>query len=333
MTIRFFSKSERYREFSNFANYPIEIDGTHWPTSEHYYQAQKFEDPDRQERIRQFPKGAAAKRFANRHKIKIRDDWAGHKDTVMEQALRAKFTQHQSLRDLLIGSGDERIEEDTPDPYWGIGADGKGQNWLGEMLMRLRAEVRRGARVASHEVPFLSWLGPLRRFAEFGTTGYRRDVRQRLQIVNVMALMIAVSSAVYACVFAVFGMEDYWPLIVVNLILVAVALLAPLAHRISDIAAAILICIAEYVALFFFVRELGHGSGIQLNYIVVAAVAFAICGMDHIRLVVGTVLVGLGLHLATWFLYPPQAAHLTADPFLLHNLYVSSAATTFALSR
>ena len=331
MTIRFFSKSERYREFSNFANYPIEIEGVRWPTTEHYYQAQKFEDPDRQERIRRFPKAAAAKRHATRHKEKVRADWEAQKDAVMERALRAKFTQHRSLRDLLLGSGEERIEEDTRDTYWGVGADGTGQNRLGEMLMRLRAELRRGARVAGHEAAFLSWLGPLRRFAEFGTEGYGRDVRQRLQIVNVMALMIAVSSVIYACVFAVFGMEDYWPLIVVNLLLVAVALLAPLAHRIGDVAAAVLICIAEYVALFFFVRELGHGSGIQLNYIVVAAVAFAVCGMAHIRLVVGAVLVGLALHLATWFLYPPQAAHLTADPFLLHNLYVSSAATTFGI--
>jgi predicted NAD-dependent protein-ADP-ribosyltransferase YbiA (DUF1768 family) len=48
MTIRFFSKSDRYRDFSNFANYPVKIDGVIWPTTEHYYQAQKFEDPERQ---------------------------------------------------------------------------------------------------------------------------------------------------------------------------------------------------------------------------------------------------------------------------------------------
>ena len=42
MTIRFFSKSDRYREFSNFANYEVLIDGYVWPTTEHYYQAQKF---------------------------------------------------------------------------------------------------------------------------------------------------------------------------------------------------------------------------------------------------------------------------------------------------
>jgi len=112
---------------------------------------------------------------------------------------------------------------------------------------------------------------------------------------------------------------------------VAVVLLAPLAHRLNDVAAALIVCAAEYVALFFFVRELGHDSGIQLNYIVVAAVAFAICGMAHIRLVVGAVAVGLALHLATWFLYPPENAQIAADPSLIANLYVSSAATTFCI--
>jgi ribA/ribD-fused uncharacterized protein len=144
MTIRFFSKSDRYREFSNFANYPVEIGGIVWPTTEHYYQAQKFHDPDRQERIRQLPVAAAAKRYATKHKSKIRADWNQIKDGVMARALRAKFTQHKSLRDLLVGSGDEKIEEDSPkDAYWGTGPDGTGQNRLGEVLMRLRTELRR----------------------------------------------------------------------------------------------------------------------------------------------------------------------------------------------
>jgi adenylate cyclase len=93
----------------------------------------------------------------------------------------------------------------------------------------------------------------------------------------------------------------------------------------------VLIWVAEYAALFFFVRELGHNSGIQLNYIIGAAVAFAICGMGHIRLVVAAVLSGLALHLAAWFLYPPGSARIAADPALLHNLYFSSAVTTFGI--
>jgi adenylate cyclase len=332
MTIRFFSNSDRYRELSNFANYRIEVEGTVWRTTEHYYQAQKFDDPDRQERIRQLPVAAAAKRYATKHKAKIRADWNQRKDGVMERALRAKFTQHESLRDLLVGSGNEKIEEDSPkDAYWGTGPDGTGQNRLGEMLMRLRAELRRaGARLAPDR-PLFAWLGRFARLTELGTEGYPRNVRRRLAIVNVMAFMIAIFSAIYAVLFAAWGVEEYMPLILVNVALVVFALLVPLAHRFNDVAAAVLICAAEYVALFFFVRELGRDSGIQINYIIVAAVAFAVCGMAHIRLVVGAVAVGLALHLATWFLYPPENARIAADPLLLHNLYISSAATTFTI--
>lgn len=333
MTIRFFSKSDRYREFSNFANYPILVDGVAWPTSEHYYQAQKFDEPERRERIRQLPKAVAAKRYATKHNAKIRSDWNERKDAVMERALRAKFTQNESLRALLVGSGGEWIEEDSKtDYYWGTGADGTGHNKLGTMLMQLRAELSETSRPGhAHQTALPAWLAPLSRLAEVGIGRYPRPTRRRLKIVNVMAFMIALFSVIYAAVFTAFGVEEYWPLIVLNLGLAVVALLAPLAHRINDIAAALLICAAEYAALFFFVRELGRESGIQLNYVIAAAVAFAIYDRTRIRLSVAVIVVALVLHVTAWFLYPAGNARIAADPFLLHTLYVSSAATSFCI--
>jgi adenylate cyclase len=185
--------------------------------------------------------------------------------------------------------------------------------------------------MTARAAPLFAWLGPLTPFAEFGTAGYKRPIRRRLAIVNLMALLIAVFSAVYAGVFAYYGADTYLPLILANLVLVAVALLVPLAHRINDIAAALLLAGAEYIALFFFVRELGHDSGIQINYIIAAAVAFAIAGMSRFRLVVAVIAIGLALHVAAWFLFPPERAQIAADPVLLANLYVSSAVTTFCI--
>jgi adenylate cyclase len=182
----------------------------------------------------------------------------------------------------------------------------------------------------ARDAPLFAWLGRLAPYAEIGTQGYPRPVRRRLAIVNLMAFLIAIFSAIYAVVFALHGME-YWPLIAANLLLVVAALFVPLAHRINDIAGAILICIAEFIALFFFVRELGHGSGIQINYIIAAAVAFAVCGLERMRLIAAVILAGLALHLAAWFLFPPDAAKIAAPPELLANLYISSAATTFGI--
>ena len=187
------------------------------------------------------------------------------------------------------------------------------------------------ATIALRDKPLFAWLGPLGGFVEWGTRGYPRPVRRRLTIVNAMALLIAIFSAVYVAVFAYFGTATYWPLIGANLALVIVALAAPLAHRINDIAAALIICFAEYVALFFFVRELGHNSGIQINYVIAASVPFLVCGLERIRLVLAVIAAGLLLHIAAWFAFPPEVARIAADPGLLANLYVSSAITTFGI--
>jgi predicted NAD-dependent protein-ADP-ribosyltransferase YbiA (DUF1768 family) len=44
MTILFYDAKEKYGEFSNFYEYPITMDGIEYPTTEHYYQCQKFVD-------------------------------------------------------------------------------------------------------------------------------------------------------------------------------------------------------------------------------------------------------------------------------------------------
>lgn len=179
--------------------------------------------------------------------------------------------------------------------------------------------------------PIFAWLGPLSAFAEWGTEGYPRAVRRRLTIVNAMAFLIAFFSIVYAIVFAYYDMHAYRHLIAANLLLMVIALLVPLAHRINDIAAAILLAAVEYTALFFFVRAFGRESGIQINYIIAAAVAFAIYGLSHFRLVVAVMAIGLALHLATWFLFPQERALFDAEPSLLANLYISSSVTTFGI--
>jgi len=190
---------------------------------------------------------------------------------------------------------------------------------------------KRGTIAAARDAPLFTWLGPLAGFVELGTADYPRPVRRRLTIVNAMAFLIAIFSVIYAGVFAYYGADTYLPLILANLLLVVVALLVPFAHRINDIAAALLLAAAEFIALFFFVRELGHNSGIQINYIIAAAVAFAIAGMSRFRLVVAVIAIGLALHVAAWFLFPPERAQIAADPSLLANLYVSSAVTTFGI--
>jgi ribA/ribD-fused uncharacterized protein len=150
MAIRFYSKSETHREFSNFAPFPIDLDGKRWLTTEHFYQAQKFTDAKLQKQIRAMPNPSAAKDLADKHKAEQRPDWDVVKDEVMLRAIRRKFELHAELRELLLATGDEEIIESAPtDYYWGEGREGTGQNKLGLIMQRVRAELRAATRPGS----------------------------------------------------------------------------------------------------------------------------------------------------------------------------------------
>ncbi len=142
--IRFYRTNEEYGCFSNFAPYPIVIDGILWPTSEHYFQAMKFEGSRHEETIRKAKSPAIAARLGRDRSKGIRSDWDSVKDDVMRKALKAKFTQHSTLREILLSTGDAKITEHTGrDSYWADGGDGRGKNMLGQLLMELRELLRK----------------------------------------------------------------------------------------------------------------------------------------------------------------------------------------------
>jgi N-glycosidase YbiA len=44
---------------------------------------------------------------------------------------------------MLLATGDEDLAEANPaDSYWGIGRDGEGLNRLGQIMVRIRADLR-----------------------------------------------------------------------------------------------------------------------------------------------------------------------------------------------
>lgn len=138
--IEFYAVNEAYGEFSNFAPFPIFLGGKRWPTSEHFFQAKKFAGTPHEEEIRRAKKPRIAAEMGRDRKRPLRRDWESVKDSVMLDALRAKFTQHAALHALLLSTGDARLVEHTEmDSYWG---DGGGKNRLGQLLMRVREELR-----------------------------------------------------------------------------------------------------------------------------------------------------------------------------------------------
>ncbi len=146
MTIYFYLAREvPYGCFSNFSWHGFVLDAQWWPTSEHYFQAQKFVATDRPwaDKIQQAktPKIAATMGRSRQHPL--RSDWEAVKDEIMTQAVMAKFQAHAEIRQVLLATGEAAIVENSPiDPYWGCGADGSGQNKLGQVLMAVRLSLR-----------------------------------------------------------------------------------------------------------------------------------------------------------------------------------------------
>ena len=167
----FYGKRYPYYEFSNFYETPIVIDGEIWPSTEHYFQAQKFIDPESDTsgehvdehvmnvRIAKSP--AEAARMGRDRSLPLRSDWEDVKDEVMFKALAAKFTQHKDLYDLLMSTEDALIVEHTEkDRYWGDGENGRGKSMLGNLLMRLRDQLRQGV-MHGYELPMAAVWGQL----------------------------------------------------------------------------------------------------------------------------------------------------------------------------
>ena len=143
-TLSFFDPSDIESGFlSNFYRSEVKLDGTIWPTVEHYYQAQKFQDAAQVERIRQASTPRHAKNLGQARDVTLREDWGTHRMTAMLRALTAKFTQHVLLQQKLMMTGDAIFVEASPhDGFWGNGPDGRGENRLGYLLTSLRDQLR-----------------------------------------------------------------------------------------------------------------------------------------------------------------------------------------------
>ncbi|MEV0902315.1 NADAR family protein [Actinoplanes sp. NPDC049802] len=155
MTIYFYGADEvPYGCFSNFSAHGFDLDGCWWPTSEHYFQAQKFAGARHADLIRRAATPLGAARLGRDRSRPLRRDWDRVKDDVMRRAVAAKFAAHADIRAVLLGTGDEEIVEDTDaDHYWGRGRSGVGRNMLGRILMRTRTRLRAGQAPTGDRVP------------------------------------------------------------------------------------------------------------------------------------------------------------------------------------
>jgi ribA/ribD-fused uncharacterized protein len=131
-----------YRFLSNFHIAPIHHNGFLFQTTEHFYQAQKSVIPEEFKRIAEAESPKEAKKLGQL--VQIPENWNSVRDLVMLKALRLKFSQHDDLFNKLIATEDAELIEFAPwgDVYWGVDKNYQGQNKLGQLLMKVREEMR-----------------------------------------------------------------------------------------------------------------------------------------------------------------------------------------------
>lgn len=132
-----------YEFLSNSFASSVFYDGLLFSCAEAAFQAARCALVSDKKRMAQGDAGRA-KRLAE--SIVPIPDWEERKLSVMEEVLRAKFSQHPELARRLTDTGDAMLIHGTngKDSYWGrdLYTD-RGENHLGQLLMKLRSEQQR----------------------------------------------------------------------------------------------------------------------------------------------------------------------------------------------
>jgi len=101
-----------------------------------------FNTPDHARAKERIIKSTPDQAFSFGRSFQLRPDWEQVKESVMMDALCAKFSQHASLKALLLSTGQHLLVQLKPnDNYWGTGADGKGLNRHAVLLMEVRTKL------------------------------------------------------------------------------------------------------------------------------------------------------------------------------------------------
>lgn len=124
---------------SNFYPCTFVYRGLTWPSAEAAYQGMKTLDPGERAQFTRMSPGEAKRAGKD---VDLRDDWEQVKLLIMAEILLAKFQQNPDLRKRLLATGTAYLEETNTwgDTYWGV-CRGRGDNYLGRLLMSLRARL------------------------------------------------------------------------------------------------------------------------------------------------------------------------------------------------
>lgn len=150
-----FSRSkDPYGWLSNMSRYVIKYGGVDWPSTENLFQALRFSDPAKRERIRQIDNPFLSKEETKKIAAEKWYDVEPRSEEDLDNmrvCVRLKLEQYPDLQRVLMNTDDKLLIEDVTarcqrkigksDIFWGMMLkDGvwTGDNWLGKIWMEER---------------------------------------------------------------------------------------------------------------------------------------------------------------------------------------------------
>lgn len=156
--VGFFRPSEKNGYLSNWFNSRFTVDGVTFQSGEQYMMYSKailFGDKLTVRKILNTTNNAEIKKLGREVKPFNPIIWDKECKEIMFKGLYEKFNQNKRLKSQLLSTGDSILAECSPyDAIWGIKMDIEnprrldtsqwlGKNYLGEVLMRVRDELRK----------------------------------------------------------------------------------------------------------------------------------------------------------------------------------------------
>ena len=138
---------DEYRFLSNFypcTLYALASGRTYtFPSVEHAYQAMKTTKLKNWDKFTDKDMTPGQAKRAGKRQSPLRADWDDVKLHMMEFFVNNKFINDEDLEQKLLDTGDAELIEGNSwdDTYWGV-CNGKGENNLGKILMRVREQIR-----------------------------------------------------------------------------------------------------------------------------------------------------------------------------------------------